>query len=180
VFSDKMLVWKIKHGCKDSMRRIYQTHKDDLLTLANALLNDKNAAEDIVHDVFVSFAAAAQNLQLRNNIKSYLTSSLRNIARDRFRSQKIRRDKLARMKALHQHEDTPEAIAGKHETELLLRNAVAQLPFEQREVVVLHLRGGLTFRQIAKMQNVSTNTAQGRYRYGIDKLRSILNGQVYK
>ena len=160
------------------MRRIYQAHKDDLLTLANALLNDKNAAEDIVHDVFVSFADAAQNLQLRKNVKSYLTSSLRNIARDHFRSQKIRRDKFARMKPLHQHENTPEAIAGKNETKLLLRNAVAKLPFEQREVVVLHLRGGLTFRQIAKMQNVSTNTAQGRYRYAIDKLRSILNGKV--
>ena len=132
MFSDKILVWKIKHGCKDSMRRIYQAHKDDLLTLANALLNDKNAAEDIVHDVFVSFAAAAQNLQLRKSVKSYLTSSLRNIARDHFRSQKIRRDKFARMKPPHQHENTPEAIAGKNETKLLLRNAVAKLPFEQR------------------------------------------------
>jgi DNA-directed RNA polymerase specialized sigma24 family protein len=38
----------------------------------------------------------------------------------------------------------------------------------------------MTFRQIAKIQNTSINTIQGRYRYGMDKLRSILNGEIEK
>jgi RNA polymerase sigma-70 factor (ECF subfamily) len=74
--------------------------------------------------------------------------------------------------------NTPEKAASEKESESLLRNAIAQLPYEQREVVVLHIRGGLTFRQIAAMQDVSINTVQGRYRYGLDKLRTMLNGQV--
>jgi RNA polymerase sigma-70 factor (ECF subfamily) len=53
--------------------------------------------------------------------------------------------------------------------------ALASLPYEQREVVLLHLRGGLTFCAIADMQGVSINTVQGRYRYGLEKLRAILN-----
>jgi RNA polymerase sigma-70 factor (ECF subfamily) len=59
-------------------------------------------------------------------------------------------------------------------------DAMAQLPYEQREVVILHLRAGMKFRQIARLQDISINTIKGRYRYGLDKLRSILNREVKK
>ena len=59
-----------------------------------------------------------------------------------------------------------------------LKQAVADLPDEQREVVLLRLTADMKFRDIAKLQQVSINTVQGRYRYGIDKLRSVLNGEV--
>ena len=66
-----------------------------------------------------------------------------------------------------------------HDEELRrLAEALATLPYEQREVVVLHLKGDLTFREIARIQDTSINTVQSRYRYGIDKLRSLLNGEV--
>ncbi len=61
-----------------------------------------------------------------------------------------------------------------------LADALALLPYEQREVVVLHLKGDLTFREIAAVQGGSINTVQSRYRYGIEKLRSLLNGEVQR
>ena len=61
-----------------------------------------------------------------------------------------------------------------------LRAALTELPYEQREAIVLRLHGNLRFRQIAKMQKVSTKTVQSRYRYGLDKLRSSMNGEVRK
>ena len=54
-----------------------------------------------------------------------------------------------------------------------LRTALAELPYEQREVIVLHLHGDLTFAEVARQQDVSINTVQSRYRYGLDKLRSL-------
>ncbi len=59
-----------------------------------------------------------------------------------------------------------------------LSGAMAELPFEQREAVMMHLHGAMTFRAIAKARRISPNTAKSRYRYGIDKLRSLLNGEV--
>jgi DNA-directed RNA polymerase specialized sigma24 family protein len=50
----------------------------------------------------------------------------------------------------------------------------------EREVIVLHLQGGLKFGEIAQSQNVSVNTVQSRYRYGLNKMRSILDGEVKK
>ena len=66
------------------------------------------------------------------------------------------------------------------EESIKISEALVQIPFEQREVVVLHLHGSMKFREIAKVQSVSVKTIQSRYRYGLDKLRSILNSEVEK
>jgi len=41
---------------------------------------------------------------------------------------------------------------------------------------VLRLNAGMRFKQIAEVQKTSVPTVQGRYRYGIDKLRTALGG----
>jgi RNA polymerase sigma-70 factor (ECF subfamily) len=51
---------------------------------------------------------------------------------------------------------------------------------EQRQVVALHVLGSLRFREIARQTGVSINTVQSRYRYGLAKLHSLLNGEVEK
>jgi RNA polymerase sigma-70 factor (ECF subfamily) len=70
-----------------------------------------------------------------------------------------------------------ESAAGREESGRM-DNLLARLPYEQREVIVLHLHHEMRFRQIADVLGVSINTVQSRYRYGLDKLRSILNSMV--
>ena len=53
--------------------------------------------------------------------------------------------------------------------------ALEKLPLDQREVVVLRLQGDMKFRQIAEMLDITVNTAQSRYRYGMEKLRQLLS-----
>jgi RNA polymerase sigma-70 factor, ECF subfamily len=52
---------------------------------------------------------------------------------------------------------------------------LARLPAEQREVIVLKLWHGRTFDEVGELLGVSPNTAAGRYRYGLTKLRACLN-----
>ncbi len=73
---------------------------------------------------------------------------------------------------------TPERWIVADERATRLNDALAELPYEQREVVVLHLQADMKFRDIAKSQGVTINTVQSRYRYGLDKLRSLLDGEV--
>ncbi|UCE50258.1 MAG: sigma-70 family RNA polymerase sigma factor, partial [Phycisphaerales bacterium] len=72
---------------------------------------------------------------------------------------------------------TPEQTVISTEELQRLRRAIAQLPYEQREAVILHLQGGRTFRQIAASQHVPIGTIQSRYRYGLDKLRHLLDSE---
>jgi len=76
--------------------------------------------------------------------------------------------------------DNPEKHIIEREELTRLRQALSQIPYEQREAVMLHLKGGLKFREIAKLQGLSVSTIHGRYRYGLDKLRSLLNSEVEK
>ncbi|MBN1506343.1 MAG: hypothetical protein JW955_05830 [Sedimentisphaerales bacterium] len=53
-----------------------------------------------------------------------------------------------------------------------------QLPYEQREVLLLRSHSGMRFAAIASVQGVSINTVQGRYRYAAEKLRSLLDSEA--
>ncbi len=151
-----------------------------MLTLAVSLLNDIGTAEDVVHDVFVSFAQSAEKLRLNGNLKGYLTTCVANLARDRIRAK--RRQAIGLDKAEPTILDLNNPLHSLIGDEQLKRlsDAMAQLPYEQREVITLHLQGEITFKAIAKSQNISINTIQSRYRYGLDKLRSLLDSEVEK
>jgi RNA polymerase sigma-70 factor (ECF subfamily) len=178
---DKWLIWKFKLGNTDALRAIYEKYKNDLLKLAVALTNDVNTAEDAVHDVFLSFAQSAEKIRLAGNLKTYLATCvanrIRNVVRDRQRHEATNHKNADRDMS---HEQGPERWAILSEELELLSKTMAQIPYEQREVIGLYMQGGMTFRKIAKMQNAPINTIQGRYRYGMDKLRSLLNGKIEK
>ncbi len=181
MLEDKVLIWKFKCGNSDALCRIYQKYKKDLLKLAAILLNDVSDAEDIVHDVFVSFAQSAEKLKLRGNLKSYLLTCVANRARNRNRAKRQRQTAgLDKAETIVSNSKRPEELIICSEELRRWSDAMGQLPYEQREVVILHLRAGMRFRQIARLQGISVNTIKGRYRYGLDKLRSILNGEMEK
>jgi RNA polymerase sigma-70 factor (ECF subfamily) len=177
---DKLLIWKFKHGSSDALCRIYVKYEDNMLTSAVSLLNDLSAAEDVVHDVFVSFSQSAGKLRLDGSLKGYLTTCVVNLARDKIRERQRHSLALDKMNPVSSDSNQPsDSMIGDEELQRL-SHAMAQLPNEQREAIVLHLRGGMTFRAIARSQGASINTIQSRYRYGLDKLRSLLDSEVEK
>jgi RNA polymerase sigma-70 factor (ECF subfamily) len=177
---DELLFRKLKRGDKEALRRIYEKYKDDLLTIAASLLHDAGAAEDVLHDVFVSFAAGVGQLELRSSLRNYLITSIVNRVRDRFRKKQHRLIEIDRVRPISSGADEPEQLAMLSEESQLLTDALAQIPLEQREVIILHLRVGMKFNEIASMQGIPSSTAQGRYRYGLSKLRTILNKELKK
>jgi len=177
MLEDKRLMWELKQGNKDALRQIYMEYKDTLLTIAASLLGDTYAAEDVLHDVFVSFAAGAGKLELRLSLRSYLISSVVNRVRDRFRKKKHHMVELDKAGQISSDLKSPEQSAVFAENLQLMADALFQLPLEQRETIILHLNGGMKFKEIAEVQHIPINTVQGRYRYGLDKLRTILKGE---
>ena len=88
MLDEKRLIWELKQGDKEALRRIYIEYKDNLLTIAASLLHDTYAAEDVLHDVFVSFAGGIRNFQIRGSLKNYLTASVVNRVRDMYRKKR--------------------------------------------------------------------------------------------
>ena len=180
MLEDKWLVWKFKHGSCNALQLIYEKYKNDMLALAIALSNDKKRAEDIVHDVFVAFAQLAGKLQLRGNLKSYLSTSVANRVRNSGRKKVELPLDMDSVEIAAPDSDRPDKLVMSREQSQQVGVALAELPYQQREVIILHLQSGLKFKEIASDQRVSVNTIQSRYRYGLNKLRSILDGEVEK
>jgi RNA polymerase sigma-70 factor (ECF subfamily) len=179
MLEDKLLLWKFKRGSEQAFRRIYEKYVDCLLTLAVNLLHDTNAAEDVVQDVFISFVLSAEEFHLTGSLKGYLTVCVANKSLDHLRKNRPQVD-MELAEAIPTTADGPLQLATQNELLQKTNAAMAQLPYEQREAVVLYLHGDLKFRQIAQLQSVSSKTVQSRYRYGLDKLRSILNHELEK
>ena len=180
MIEDELLKWRFKRGSQEALRRIYEKYLNYLLTLAMALLNNASEAEDVVHDVFVSFAGATEGFKLSGSLRGYLASCVLNRARDHIRSS--RRHSVAAAGANSASSDpyAPEQSVICTEESVRLNRAIAELPIDQRETIILRVKGEMKFKEIAKLQGVSVNTVQGRYRYGLNKLRLILNGEVEK
>jgi RNA polymerase sigma factor (sigma-70 family) len=175
---DRRLIRRLRRGEPEALRRIYQEHKDDLLKIAWCFLGDLPSAEDALHDLFVGLAAGAASLAVKGSLKAYLSTAIANRARDALRERgRTRRRCPASLDLIEEVPSEslePPSLAIAREEEEGVRKALLLLPAEQREVITLHLHGSMTFRQIASAQGASINTVQSRYRYGLDKLRSLI------
>ncbi len=152
-----------------------------MLTLAGNLLDDKVGAEDIVQDVFIKFVESVGTFHLTGSLKSFLATCVANRSRDRIRRRIRQRTAMAKQaKKTSAETKSTVHLAICSEQLQKLSDAMTELPYEQREAIALRIHGNLRFRQIAELQSVSTKTVQSQYRYGLDKLRSIMNGEVRK
>ena len=179
MLDERWLLWRLKRGSARALRRLYGKYEADLLTLAASLLGRPDQAEDVLQDVFVRFIESVETFELTGSLKGYLATCVANRARDlrrRNRSRPAGALETAERIASRQPGPLQRAIAGEQYERL--SGALARLPYEQQEAILLHLKADLTFREIGQVQDVSPKTAESRYRYGIDKLRSMLNGQV--
>jgi len=176
---DKLLVLKCKRGSRDALGRIYQKYKTDLLILAIALLNENSAAEDVVHDVFVTFVQSLEKFGLTGSLKGYLLTCVANRARNTNKAKQRQQNVVPNppVPACSYANGPSQSIICNEELQQL-SEAMAHLSYEQREVIMLHFQAGMTFKNIAASLGIPVNTAKSRYRYGIDKLRLTLDDEV--
>jgi len=178
MLEDRLLIWKAKCGHEDAACRIYEKYKDYLLTLATALLHSVSAAEDVVHNVFVTFFEGVSNFELNGSLKSYLAICVANHVRNLNKAKQRQNVKLTDASDIASDLPGPDQLVMHGEELQQLAEKLWHLPHEQREAIVLHLKGGIKFRSIANVQNVSINTVWSRYRYGLRKLRSLFNEEM--
>lgn len=179
MFKDQRVIWQLKRGNRAVLSQIYEMYRDDLLRLALAMLGRRQAAEDVVHDVFLQFIRSIRQFRLTGSIRGYLATCVANRARN---VSKADRRVLEYRKQTVPCEASatrgPEDWILCTEAFLQINQALAQLPFDQREVVTLHIYGKMTFREIAASQAISIKTVQSRYRYGLAKLKGLLVKEV--
>lgn len=176
---DALLVERVRSGDTLALGLLYDRYAPLALAVAQRMVGDRAAAEDLVHDSFVAVWQKIGRFDAaRGSVRTWLMTIVRNRAIDRLRSSRVRleTDDPDEMPLLRTgHDPTWEGVDG-----LLagarLRAAIAELPDEQRQAVELAYFGGRTYREIAVLTGVPQGTANGRLRLALGKLRSALVG----
>lgn len=163
---------KAKKEYEQGLRDIYQEHGRALFRYALAFTCSAEDAEDAVQEVFVRIAKEWKRFEAVANIKAYLISAVRNacysILRTRKRSVALCEAVGAELCEVCSCEPGADSMAS-----IALREAFAELPIEQREVLILKVTYEMTFQEISDTIGISINTAAGRYRYGVERLRRV-------
>lgn len=145
---------------------LYRKHGAALLLFASAISGDHGRSQDAVHQVFLK-AIENGNLSRATDKKAYLFACVRNAVLNDAKF----RDRNADLDVDSAWFSPPDRD---YVGEQNLRRALGDLPDDQREVIVLHIWGELTFSEIGDLLGVSSNTAASRYRYALAKLRGSI------
>ena len=150
---------------------IWQRYADDLLAYLSATLCGRHDAEDVLQTVFARIAGKRHKLGGARCLNAYVYRIARNEAvshrRRRLRDGKDAVPKAAWLVASETAREHSDLVD-------LLEALLARLPEPQRQAVVLKVYRDKTFQEIAQLLGISVNTAASRYRYGIERLRTLL------
>lgn len=155
----------------DWCEALYHEKSVELLLYGRALGLSHSEAEDVLQETFIALMRLAEPpcepahyciRTYRNRAYNYRRSLWRRLARE--------------WESLRWFERSP----GENPAERAAMKALTELPPEQREVIVLKIWHEYTFEEIGELIDISPNTAAGRYRYGLQKLRHCLKGEEYE
>lgn len=155
------------HWCE----KLYAVKAAGLILYGRALGLSHGEAEDVLHE---TFAALLRLDAPPKEPEHYCVRSYRNHAFN------YRRSLWRRLTRELESHRWFERSCGETEAERAAMRALAELPIPQREVIVLKIWHCYTFEEIGETLDLSPNTAAGRYRYGIEKLRAALEREDYE
>lgn len=178
--SDNELLHAVARGDEGALASLYDRYKLILFGLILRILHSRPEAEDVLQDVFIQvWKRAADFDESRGRGFTWLVTLARSRAIDRLRALDSRQ-RTANEAVL----DVPETIsdaaedAVKSEQRTVVRNALDELPEEQRQALVLAYFDGLTQSEIAQKLGAPLGTVKTRMRSGMIKLRELLGEKI--
>ena len=161
----------LAEGNADAFAALYDRFGRRLYATARRLLGSHQDAEDAVQEVFAAVVRSRKRLIYVRDLDAYMFTALRRASAGSAKRREKRPEACAEMAELAvAREDVP----GTNSENERLNQAVARLSAEQREVISLKIDAGLTFAQIGDVLELSPNTVASRYRYGLEKLRRLM------
>ena len=157
---------QLRQGDLSAFEALYREMSTPVYTILLRITGDRWLAEDLLQEFFVRLHQSPPENPRKP--RAYLFQSARNLAIDALRRQETR----ASEKLASQAEQPLE----RHLLRMDLAAAMNRLDLQERQIVVLHLNGGLKFREVARILDQPLGTVYSRYRKAIGKLRVLLDG----
>ena len=174
--ADVNLLHAIARRDEAALASLYDRYRLILFGLLVRILGSREEAEDILQEVFIQvWRRAADFDEQRGKPFTWLVTLARSRAIDRLR-QLSARERLATANAQEAPAEASDAAADAYRSEQkeIVSGALAQLPQDQRQTLLLAYFEGLTQSEIAKRLGAPLGTVKTRMRAGMIKLRELL------
>ncbi len=185
--SDEDLYRRFAQGEERAFEILLNRHGDQVFGYLVRFFGDREAARDLVQEVFMRVITGASSFRGECSFRTFLFRVVRNLCIDVMRSRAARPEAgAASLDAVSDPEDRPlsEIVPGREpdgahrglsrELSAALEEALARLPAEQREVFLMREAQGLKFAEIAEVLGVNENTVKSRMHYAVQSLRKAL------
>ncbi|HEY3493142.1 MAG TPA: sigma-70 family RNA polymerase sigma factor [Polyangiaceae bacterium] len=172
--ADALVVARMARGDRAALAVLYERHAGRLLALALHVLGNRAEAEDVLHDVFVeAWRHAADYSEQRGSVAAWLALRTRSRSIDRRRAPaRARAVPLEASEPAEAHD--PAAEPGRIFDRGRLSSALAVMPADEQEVIVLGYFEGLSSSEIAERLGKPIGTVKSRTRSALQKLREML------
>ncbi len=182
---DRNLIVKIRSGETGGLEMLYDKYAAVLNGMLYKIVRDKTEAEDLLQEVFIQVWDRIDSYDhSRGSVFSWLATIARNKAIDKTRS-KIYKTRVRESTELDNiqfnlNTDIPNplenSILADHTK--LVREALGQIPHEQREVIEIAYYQGMSQSEIAEQMQLPLGTVKSRMRQGMMKIRDLLKSTI--
>jgi RNA polymerase sigma-70 factor (ECF subfamily) len=180
-FTDTQLIIAFQNNDVYALEALISRYKEKIFSSILFLVKDKYLAEDLFQETFIRIIDTLRSKRYNEEGK-FLPWAMRiahNLCVDHFRKVKrtptiLTSDDKDIFEVIHVVEENAEQKIMRNQSHDKMHHMLAQLPEEQREVIVLRHFGDMSFKEIASVTNCSINTALGRMRYGLINLRKMM------
>lgn len=182
--TDKELIFRYLNGHVDALEALVNRYRGPLFGYIMNMTGNQHDAEDIFQEVWFK-AIKKLGIYANKNFMGWLVRISHNLVIDRARKRKPDysldregQDGRPMVDVLPGVSVKPFEQLSDDETGVRIKRAIDALPVEQKEVFLMRTQSDLPFKEIAKIQKVSINTALARMQYALAGLRGALK-EVY-
>ncbi len=171
---EKKLFGEIRNGDEKAFEKLFHHYYGHLCLYASQILQDDNAAEEIVQDFFVKLWEKRNRLTIETSVKNYLFRSVKNQALNLIKHNKIKY--IYAQSILSDTSDYPTGEESFYEINLAekIEESILSLPEKRREIFRLSREEGLKYREIAEKLNISPKTVETQMSLAFKHLRQKL------
>ncbi|MBN2347332.1 MAG: RNA polymerase sigma-70 factor [Bacteroidales bacterium] len=172
---EKKIISQLKKDHVGALKYLFDTYYEKLYFFAITFINQKEIAEEIVQDVFISIWDKRKELIITSSLKSYLFASVKyksfSCLRQRLESVTMESEQV--LYAVHSHH-MPDQLFETFELEYYIQKAISLLPDKCKIIFNLSRNSGLTYKEIAYELNISVETVKTQISIALKKIKIFL------
>lgn len=187
--TDEQLVLLVARGSEKAFVTLYERYRTQVFMYILSLAKDETLAEDFAQETYIKVLLSIREGRYEHDEKylGWVKRVAHNIVFDHFRRLAVRNgyensdemlDAVDMSQCSAVIDDSVEEAEQRESMLVAVEESVLDLPDNQMSVVQQHYWGGMSFKEIARRQKISINTALGRMHYAMTNLRKMLMGKI--